>query len=158
MSGQGASLSQVDASGRISLRDYQLDELEDTVILAQGFDRSILMFTEAQWNKFSQALVPEEEEEIDPDLDDLRRLFLGNKAEVDIDDRGRLKIPEGLREWARLMPGSSRVMVLNIGTRFEIWEVGHYQEYMAARAPELKLIARERTRRRRGEEAEGRDR
>ncbi|MGC9318591.1 MAG: division/cell wall cluster transcriptional repressor MraZ [Armatimonadota bacterium] len=142
MDRQGASVNPVDASGRITLREHHLDELEDSVVLTQGFDENLLMFTPEQWSTFRMRIVGGDE--MDPDMDDLRRLFIAPATEVDLDDRGRLKLPEALRGWAGLKPGTSRAVVLNIGTRFEIWEEAHYRQYMRDRASHLKEIARRR--------------
>ncbi len=133
----GANISQVDASGRITLRENHLDQIEGKLILTQGFDNQVLAFTEAQWNEFLKLLVPRGDG-FDPDGDDLRLLFVGNATEVEIDDRGRLKIPEHLRETAGLQPGTSRARVLWVGTRFEIWDERAYAKFAQRRAAELK--------------------
>ena len=153
MDHQGASVSPVDASGRITLREHHLDEIEGLLTLTQGFDQNILGFTEPQWKEFSK-LFADDGEDLDPDLDDLKLLFLGNVTDVEIDERGRLKIPEHLRDWAGLKPGTARARVLFIGSRFEIWDEVRYQSYMAGRAAELKQAARERRRSRAAGEAE----
>ncbi len=155
MDRHGASVSQVDASGRITLREHHLEQIDGPLTLTQGFNQNILAFTAAQWTEFSKQL-ESDDDGLDPDLDDLRLLFLGNAIDVEIDDRGRLKIPEHLRETARLKPGTSRARVLYIGSRFEIWDEAHYQEYMAGRALELKEAARQRRQERATGEAEAR--
>ncbi|NLO05679.1 MAG: hypothetical protein GX131_07580 [candidate division WS1 bacterium] len=137
---QGATVNPVDASSRITLRDHQVDELDGKVILTQGFDENLYMFSPEQWPQFAEKLGGGEQ--MDPDMDDLRRLFLGAAIEVDLDDRGRMKIPEALRDWAGLTPGQSRAMILNIGTRWEIWEQSRYMAYMADRRAALKEFAR----------------
>jgi MraZ protein len=138
----GATVNPVDASGRITLREHQVDQLDGSVILTQGFDENLLMFSPAQWPEFVANL--RGGDPMDPDLDDLRRLFLGAAIEVELDDRARIKIPEALREWAGLKPGQSRAMVLNIGTRWEIWNQDRYMTYMSDRRAELKELARRR--------------
>ena len=137
---QGSTVNSVDASGRITLRDHQLDELEGTVILTQGFDENLFLFTPEQWGEFIKGLGGGNP--MDPDMDDLRRLFRGAAEQVELDDRGRMKIPEALREWANLKPGESRARVLNIGTRWEVWETARFKSYMAERRAALKEYAR----------------
>lgn len=137
---QGATVNPLDASGRITLRDHQLDELDGRAILTQGFDENLFLFSPEQWPAFVDKL--RGGSPMDPDMDDLRRLFVGAAVEVELDDRGRMKIPEALREWAGLRPGESRAMVLNIGTRWEIWEQTRYMSYMSERRAALKEFAR----------------
>ncbi len=139
---EGASVNPVEASGRITLREHQLDELEESVVLTQGFDGNILMMSPEQWGPFRDRLL--EGPLMDPEVDDLRRLFLGAATEVMLDDRGRVKIPEPLRQWAGLAPGRSRARVLNIGTRFEVWEERRYNAYMTRQRPAMKRAAKER--------------
>lgn len=136
----GATVNPVDASGRITLRDHQLGELDGSVVLTQGFDENLYMFSPEQWPDFVGRLTGGDP--MDPDMDDLRRLFVGAAVEVELDDRGRMKIPEALREWAGLKPGQSRAMVLNIGTRWEVWEQNRYMNYMSERRADLKQFAR----------------
>lgn len=137
---QGATVNPVDASGRITLRDHQVDQLDGRVVLTQGFDENLYMFSPEQWPHFIEKL--DGGNPMDPDMDDLRRLFVGGAVDVDMDDRGRMKIPEALREWAGLKPGQSKAMVLNIGTRWEVWEQNRYMNYMAERRAALKEFAR----------------
>ncbi|MFW5868350.1 MAG: division/cell wall cluster transcriptional repressor MraZ [Armatimonadota bacterium] len=138
----GATVNPVDASGRITLREHQIDELDGSVILTLGFDNNIYMFTPEQWPHFVEPL--KKASPMDPDMDDLRRLFMGGAVEVEFDARGRMKIPEALRTLTNLQPGQSKAIVLNIGTRWEIWEEGAYQAHMEARREALKEFARKR--------------
>ena len=137
---QGSTVNPVDASGRITLREHQLDQLDGTVVITQGFDENLLMFSPEQWAKFVDGLGGGSL--MDPDMDDLRRLFRGAAAQVQLDERGRMKIPESLREWANRKPGDSKALVLDIGTRWEIWEQGRFKEYMSERKAALKEFAR----------------
>ncbi|MGI5817507.1 MAG: division/cell wall cluster transcriptional repressor MraZ [Armatimonadota bacterium] len=119
-----------------------MGELDGHVILTQGFDENIYMFSPEQWPHFAEKLTGGDP--MDPDMDDLRRLFVGAAIEVELDDRGRMKIPEALREWAGLKPGQSKALVLNIGTRWEVWEQRSYMDYMSMRRADLKAFARRR--------------
>ncbi len=152
---EGASVNSVDASGRVALREHVVDDLDGSVILTQGFDQNLLMFSPEQWEEFKKRFTSKDDV-MDPDVDDLRRLFIAPATEVELDDRGRIKIPETLRDWAGLKPGQSRAMVLNIDTRWEVWEQERYNQYMSSRRSDLKEFARMRFSRRH-REAEDRE-
>lgn len=139
---EGASVKTIDASSRVALRDDQVDEFDGAVILTQGFDGQLLVFTRDQWEDFREELSGGSQ--MDPDLDDLRRLFIAPATKVELDDRGRMKIPAHLREWADLRPGESRVILLNLGPRHELWLQSKYDTYLKERAADLKRIARKR--------------
>ena len=141
---EGAAVNSVDASGRITLRESLVDSLDGSVILTQGFDANLLMFSPEQWLVYKKPFTAEEQAGamMDPDMEDLYRLLISPAAEVELDDRGRMKIPEALREWAGLTPGASRVVVLGLDTRWEIWSQEQYKSYMSSRRSELKDFVR----------------
>jgi MraZ protein len=137
---QGATVNPVDASGRITLREHQVDQLDGRVILTMGMDENVYMFSPEQWPGFVSRLT--DGDPMDPEMDDLLRLFVGGAVEVELDDRSRMKIPEQLREWAGLKPGQSRSVVMNLGNRWEVWEDSRYRDYMASRRADIKEFAR----------------
>jgi len=149
---QGATVNPVDASGRITLKEHQDERLPRLVYLTQGLDGCILVLQERERDEIASTLTSLPL--LDPDADDLRRMFLAPCTEVRIDGQRRLKIPEPLRDWAELEPGNSRALLLDLGTRFEIWEEERYRSYMAARAKELKQVTRRLWGRGQSEEAE----
>ncbi|MFP4248666.1 MAG: division/cell wall cluster transcriptional repressor MraZ [Armatimonadota bacterium] len=140
MGPQGPTVNKLDASGRIALREQHLDELEESVVLTQGFNGNLVMMAPAQWPDMMQEFAAKSP--LDPDMNDLRRIFIGGATEVEIDDRGRIKIPEALRSAAGLKPGESRTMLLNMGSTWEIWEEQHYLEYTRTQHQHLKELAR----------------
>ncbi len=142
MGPQGATVNKVDASGRIALREHQLNELEDSVVLTLGFSGNLVMFTPEQWPELVKQF--DSDSPLDPDANELRRGFIGAAVRVELDDRGRLKIPEALRAAAGLSPGKSRATILNLETNWEIWEQNTYINYMAENRGRLKDLARER--------------
>ncbi len=66
-----------------------------------------------------------------PTAEKLKRFFLGNATDCDIDAQGRLLIPERLRSLAKL---DKRLMIAGIGNKFEIWNEpeygGHEDDWM----------------------------
>ncbi len=137
---QGVTVHPVDANGRITLKEHQDDALPREVFLTQDLDSCILLMEPGQWKAFSDAL--EDLPPLDPDVADLKRLMLAPVVKVRIDKQRRLKLPEALRDWAGLKPGESRTLVLDVGTRLEIWEEERYRSYMGSRAKDLKEVAR----------------
>lgn len=146
---EGVAVNSLDASGRLTLRESIVNSLEGSVVITQGFDANLMMFSPEQWLSFKQPFGPkpiepaskddaEEEKILDTDMEDLFKLLISPAEEVELDDRGRIKIPEPLREWAQLKPGASRVMVLDVDTRWEIWGQEHYRAYMQSRREDLK--------------------
>lgn len=68
-----------------------------------------------------------------------QRIFLGNASDVEMDTAGRVLISPELRNATGLKP-DSRVMLLGMGSHFEIWEVAAHEkneaDTLAAGMPE----------------------
>jgi DNA-binding transcriptional regulator/RsmH inhibitor MraZ len=90
---QGATVNPVDASSRITLRDHQVDELDGKVILTQGFDENLYMFSPEQWPQFAEKLGGASR--WTRTWTTCAGSFVGAAIEVELDDRGRMKIPGG---------------------------------------------------------------
>lgn len=62
----------------------------------------------------------------------LKRYFIGNAAECEMDTQGRLLIPEKLRKLAKL---DKKLVLIGVGNKFEIWREDVYsageQAFMA---------------------------
>ena len=56
-----------------------------------------------------------------------QRVFLGNANDVDMDTAGRVLISPELRNASGLKP-DSRVMLLGMGSHFEIWEASAHEQ------------------------------
>ena len=60
-----------------------------------------------------------------------QRIFLGNASDADMDSAGRVLIAPELRAATGLSP-DSRVMLLGMGSHFEIWEATAHEKNEAA--------------------------
>ena len=60
-----------------------------------------------------------------------QRMFLGNALDVDMDTAGRVLISPELRQAIELKP-DAKVMLLGMGSHFEIWEVSAHEKNEAA--------------------------
>jgi len=137
----GATIHSVDASGRLTLKEEHGRRLPEAIYLAQGLDGCVLLMLEQQLDDVKAVL--NQYGILDPDVDDMRRMLLGTCCESKIDGQRRLKLPEALRDWAGIVPGESRALVMDVGTRYEIWEENKYHAYMDSKARELRNVARQ---------------
>lgn len=64
-------------------------------------------------------------------LKDWQRVFLGNASDVEMDNAGRALISPELRAAAGLLP-DSKVMLLGLGSHFEVWETSAHEKRQAA--------------------------
>ena len=137
----GATIHKLDSSGRLKLREHQRASLPSVVVLACGFDNCVNLFVPQAWNLYEQQFARAGGDRLDPDLHDLKRLLLATAENCTCDDQGRIKIPESLLRWAGLAAGKEAQLIC-LDDRYEIWEVGRYNEFLTQRGKELKQIAR----------------
>jgi len=139
----GATIHKLDSSGRLKLREHHRAILPPSVVLACGFDNCINLFVSHAWNLYQQQFARVNTGSLDPDLHDLRRLLIATAVECNIDDQGRIRIPESLLRWAGLDGSDQEAQVICLDDRYEIWEVGRYNEFLTERGKQLKEIARQ---------------
>lgn len=121
----GASALTLDGKGRLAVptrhRDVLVATGDTTLYVTKHPDRALLLFPRSAWEPFARRL----EAEIKGDGRDWRRIFLGWRSEVEIDGSSRILIPPELRAFAGL---TRDVLLLGMGTNFEIWDAAAYHE------------------------------
>lgn len=120
---------------RISLPKKIREKISgDTVILSKGFETYIAGFDVEQWEKTAEAslVIPlyEERGRI------LRRQVFASAAAVEIDEQGRILIPENLLKESVIR--GEEVVVLGVGDHFEIWDPARWQEHLAKIEKEIR--------------------
>ena len=95
----GEFFHNVDAKGRLSVPSKFRDALGTTVVIAQGPERCLRLYSLEKWEAFVAGL----EEQIDTSTVDGRQMFrkLTAKSSVcDIDSQGRIIVTPSLRDYA----------------------------------------------------------
>jgi MraZ protein len=119
---QGASALALDAKGRIAIPARHRDVLQ---ALAQGQltltkhpDGCLLVFPRPAWEQFRERLSG-----LPMSAVPWKRIFLGNAMDATLDAASRLLISPELRVAAGL---SKEVMLLGMGSHFELWDAQRY--------------------------------
>ena len=117
---------QMDAKGRIALPSRFHDAFGTSMLLILGRDVGLWAYAEEDWPRVTGQIDsgPLSSRE---DRNRARALF-SNAERVNVDDQGRVVIPQFLRERAKL---DREVVVLGISDHLEIWpaaEWDHQQE------------------------------
>lgn len=119
----------VDVKGRVAVPTAFRRKLQSVaahgLVLARGPDRCIELYSRDAW----VAHVRETLGELslyDPQARRLRRTKLGNAWEVEMDEQGRVLIPQVLREIAGI---SSAAVIRGVGSFIELWDPARYREY-----------------------------
>ena len=129
---QGASKLSLDNRGRMVVptrhRDALAAQSEGRLTLTRHPDGCLLMVPRPVWEK--------KRDEISAwplSLKRWQRMFLGNALDVEMDNAGRVLISPELRE-AVALALDSKVMLLGMGSHFEIWEAAAHEANEAATA------------------------
>lgn len=121
---QGTSSINLDAKGRMLIparhRDALLMQCEGRITLCRHPHGCLLFFPRPVWETMRQRIVSWTME-----AKWWQRILLGSAVDVEIDSAGRILISPELRKAASL---SKEVLMLGMGTHFEIWDAKHFQE------------------------------
>lgn len=114
----------LDPKKRLSVPSKLRKEVGDTAVLTKGLENCLFLFPMSEWEKVAEKLsaLPMGQK----DSRGFARLLLSGAAEVELDQLGRILIPENLRDYAGLQKA---VMVAGVGKRLEIWDVAKWETY-----------------------------
>ena len=121
---QGASAMSMDAKGRVSIparhRDALSIQCEGRVTLTRHPHGCLLLFPRPVWEMHREQIAA-----WPMSARAWQRIFLGNASALDMDSAGRILISPELRN----VPGLTRdVMLLGMGSHFEIWDAAKLDE------------------------------
>jgi MraZ protein len=106
-----------DDKGRLTIPAKFRDELAGGVVVTRGIDCCLLVFPRPVWDTLAERInkLPL----TDPNARNFRRHMFSGAADFVPDRQGRVLIPQGLREYARL---DGEAVVIGLYDRLEIWD------------------------------------
>lgn len=121
---QGTSAINLDAKGRMSIpakhRDALAIQCEGRLTLTKDPSGCLLLFPRPVWEQHREKIAAWPIQ-----ARPWQRIYLGSASDVDMDSAGRILIPSELRSAARL---EKDVMMLGMGSKFEIWDAAKLAE------------------------------
>jgi MraZ protein len=121
---QGASALNLDAKGRMTIpsrhRDALVVQSEGRVTLTKHPHGCLLFFPRPVWESHREQIArwPLQARA-------WQRIFLGNAADLELDSAGRILVPPELRKAVGI---TRDVMLLGMGSHFEIWDAARLEE------------------------------
>lgn len=117
----GLSALSVDAKGRMAIptrfREKLQASCEGRVVLTQHpYDNCLALYPEPRWEEISETVATLGD--ADKVVRNLKRRFLGQSVEMELDASGRILIPTELRSLVGL---DKKAMLVGLGHRFEVW-------------------------------------
>jgi MraZ protein len=110
----------IDGKGRTSLpsrfREVLAAAGESRLVLTSGLDACVVAYPMSEWLAFEERLsrLPQ----FDPTVATLRRIYVSSAVECDFDKLGRILVPAGLREHAKL---DRAALWAGMGRHVELW-------------------------------------
>ncbi|ABM93415.1 transcriptional regulator MraZ [Methylibium sp. Pch-M] len=124
---QGASALALDAKGRLAVPARHRDVLgalaQGRLTLTKHPVGCLLVFPRPAWEGFRDKVAA-----LPLRAEGWKRIFLGNAMDVEIDASSRVLVSPELRQAAGLVKD---VMLLGMGSHFELWDVQRYQAHEA---------------------------
>jgi len=114
----------IDAKKRLALPAKFRGELGDKVIITKGVENCLVVYTEKEWQIFSEKLsnLPISQ----TGARSFARIILAGAMEIELDKLGRILLPDYLKNYAGL---KKDVAVCGLSNRLEIWDLEKWNEY-----------------------------
>jgi MraZ protein len=114
----------LDPKKRLSLPSRWRKELGKVLVVTRGLDNCLFVYPQKEWEMITQKVsqLPLGQ----ADTRGFNRFFLSGAVEVEVDNVGRILVPDFLKDFAKL---DSKVVLAGIYDRVEIWDENTWEEY-----------------------------
>jgi MraZ protein len=119
---RGITAINLDAKGRLVMpmryRTVLSEEVSGQMVLTiDAEERCLLLYTLSVWEEIEKKI--EALSSFNPHTRRIQRLLIGHATELELDNNGRVLIPQLLRDYAKL---DKNVVLVGQGKKFEIWD------------------------------------
>ncbi|MGB7958000.1 MAG: division/cell wall cluster transcriptional repressor MraZ [Minisyncoccia bacterium] len=114
----------LDIKGRMAIPAKFRDKLEAGAIITRGIDNCLFVFANNEWEILAKKLVALPLAQANSRA--FARLMLAGATDVELDNQGRILIPDYLRKYAGL---SKSVIVAGLYNRIEVWDEAAWTTY-----------------------------
>ena len=115
-----------DTKNRISVPSKFRKDLGRVVVVTRGLDHCLYVYSRKAWEREAQTYAADVNGS--SARRGLARLFLAGSSEVEVDNNGRVLIPEHLKSFASI---KERAVIAGVADRVEIWEESAWMKYTA---------------------------
>jgi MraZ protein len=132
----GEYIYSIDEKKRLAIPPKFRNILGKKAVITKGLDQCLFLYPAKEWGILAKRLskLPLSQS----DARGFARLMLTGAMEVEIDNLGRILIPDYLKEYAKLR---KRVVVAGVYNRIEIWDEKIWEEYKEKTEKEVGDIA-----------------
>lgn len=115
----------LDDKNRVSLPSKIRSLLGKKIYITPGLDQCLFVFTKEEWERIALKL-SENASMLSADMRSFTRYMFGGAIEVEVDNIGRILIPDFLKERANL---KTKVVLIGVQNRLEIWNEKSWTDY-----------------------------
>jgi len=114
----------IDEKKRLAIPTKFRPLLGKKAVITRGLDQCLFLFPAKEWGNLAKKLAQLPLSQAD--ARGFARLMLTGAMEVNLDNLGRILIPDYLKTYALL---KKKVVIAGVYNRVEIWDEGKWQEY-----------------------------
>ncbi|MGE4554909.1 MAG: division/cell wall cluster transcriptional repressor MraZ [Candidatus Paceibacterota bacterium] len=126
----------LDSKGRVALPAKIRPQLGESVIITRGLDNCLFVYEKREWESLAEKIKNLPLSQANSRA--FARLMLAGAMEVNIDNQGRILIPDYLKKFAQL---KKRVVLVGVYNRLEIWDEESWLDYKNKTEKESSEIA-----------------
>lgn len=126
----------LDDKGRLAVPKKFRTALAKGAVVTRGLDNCLFLYTKSEWAKLAEKLASLPFAQANTRA--FARLMLAGAMDVDLDNQGRLSIPEYLRTFGQL---KKDVVVAGLYNRLELWDANAWAAYTKRTEAESTTIA-----------------
>lgn len=126
----------IDSKKRLAVPAKLRKEIGERAVVTRGLDNCLFLYPMAEWSRLTEKLsqLPMGQQ----DTRSFLRLMLAGASEVELDQLGRILIPDYLKTYAGL---KQRVVIAGVYNRLEIWDDEQWSAYKATVEKNTDMIA-----------------
>lgn len=132
----GEYIHNIDTKKRLAIPARMRKELGAKAIITRGLNSCLFVYPEERWQKLTEKLgnLPTGQ----ADTRGFLRLLYSGAAEVELDQLGRILVPDYLKEYAKL---SQKVTIIGVSDHIEIWDSSRWEMYKKETEKNTDMIA-----------------
>ncbi|MBI4802346.1 MAG: division/cell wall cluster transcriptional repressor MraZ [Elusimicrobia bacterium] len=107
-------------------REVLHKEDKNYFMLSIGLDRCLYLFLPSKWEELIAHSAEIFKSENKEEQRAFKRFFFGNAADAQLDEQGRILVPQNQKKYASL---KKQIMILGVGNKAEIWDAQTWSRY-----------------------------
>ena len=132
----GEYIHTIDVKKRLAIPAKMRKEIGERAVLTRGLDNCLFLYPFPEWQKLTEKLA-----QLPVGSGDTRgflRLMLAGAVEVELDQLGRILVPDYLKTYAGL---GQRIVIAGVYNRLEVWDEKRWAAYKTEVEKNTDMIA-----------------